>query len=275
MKKFLGVFIPVVFMILALGVGLYPYYSQWWNDRLQDKELATLTNMTQIGPEVKYAKIFEAAQEYNKKFTTTGDNSDYMHQLRMLESSGLMGRITIPVINVDLPIYHTSTDEVLRKGAGHMPETTLPVGGKATHAAITAHRGLAESVLFTNLDKVKKGDRFYIEVSGQTLAYEVNDVRIVKPDETKWLQIDPDKDLVTLVTCDPLGINTDRMLVTGERVEMDSVKAAEELKKQKISKPFPWWIFVAVGGIIFVGGISYWSVKPKKEKIKKEEIAKV
>ena len=217
--------------------------------------------MADTGLEERLLQLREDAHEYNKKLLSSGDNSDYMSQLN-LTSSGVMGRIKIPVIDVDLPIYHTSSDTVLRMGAGHMEETTLPVGGKATHAAITAHRGLAESVLFTHLDQVGVGDRFTLEVAGEVLTYEVDTVRIVAPTETDWLLVDPDRDLVTLITCDPLGINTGRMLVTGERVIPTPVEDIEGAMQRSDQPRFPWWLVAAVAGVLVLGGLARWARKP-------------
>ena len=264
MKKLFKIIVPVLMMVTALGLGLYPYYSQWWNDRIHAEVLSQLNDVVAVGPEERLENIRQAAHEYNQKFIATGDNSDYMQQLSPIDGSDLMGRIKIPSINVDIPIYHTSSDAILRKGAGHMEETTLPVGGKSTHAAITAHRGLAESVLFTNLDKVKVGDTFTIEVLGEPIVYQVETVRIVAPTETDWLKVDPDRDLVTLITCDPLGINTERMLVTGERTLPTPIKAIKEANAPVETGGIPWWIIVVVAGVIVTSYLAYWSTNSKK-----------
>lgn len=255
--------IGVLMGIIALGLALYVPFSQWWNDREHAKALAELNAAVQAGPEERIAKIREDARAYNTAFLASGDNSGYAQQLDPF-GDGVMGRIKIDKINVDLPIYHYSTDDVLRKGAGHMEETTLPVGGKATHAAITAHRGLAESRLFTDLDQVDVGDSFTIEVLGDALVYEVVTKRIVEPTETQWLVTDRDRDLVTLITCDPLGVNTERMLVTGERIFPTPQAAIDDVGKDSELPGFPWWLVAAAGGFALIMTLAWLTARPKK-----------
>ena len=188
----------------------------------------------------------EKAREYNSTLYQTqgvyvGDEaasilSDESYEsLLNLTDSGIMGRIEIPKINVDLPIYHGTEDDVLSKGIGHFKPSSLPVGGKSTRSVLTGHRGLPSSKLFTRLDEMEEGDYFFIEVCNETLAYKVNEIIEIKPEELSQLQIEPDKDLVTLVTCTPYGINTHRLLVTGERVPY------KESIKEEIQPSFPSW----------------------------------
>lgn len=188
----------------------------------------------------------EKAREYNSTLYQTqgvyvGDEaasilSDESYEsLLNLTDSGIMGRIEIPKINVDLPIYHGTEDDVLSKGIGHFKPSSLPVGGKSTRSVLTGHRGLPSSKLFTRLDEMEEGDYFFIEVCNETLAYRVNEIIEIKPEELSELQIEPDEDLVTLVTCTPYGINTHRLLVTGERVPY------KESIKEEIQPSFPSW----------------------------------
>jgi sortase A len=174
------------------------------------------------------------------------------------DSEGLMARIRIPSINADLPIYHGTSEAVLQRGVGHLEGTALPVGGPSTHAVVTGHRGLATSELFSKLDQVTAGDTFTIEVFGETLAYKVTETLIVEPEDTESLLIQPGKDLMTLVTCTPLGINSHRILVTGERViptpEAD-INAAGEAPD---IPGFPWWMITA-GGVIIGAGTYVWA----------------
>lgn len=172
----------------------------------------------------------QAAQEYNKTlFGTTvlsdpfdpdaGEETDAEYEsLLNLSGNSVMARIEIPVIGIDLPVYHGTSDEVLRKGAGHLRKTSLPVGGKGTHAVITGHTGLSSARLFTDLNLMAEGDIFLIHCLDQTLAYQVDSIKIVEPTETDDLRIDPEQDYVTLVTCTPYGINTHRLLVRGTRI---------------------------------------------------------
>lgn len=153
----------------------------------------------------------------------------------------MMGRLRIPSIDVDLPVYHGTADETLLRGAGHLQGTSLPVGGASTHSLITAHRGLAEATMFTNLDHVTVGDVFTLEVFGEVLAYQVVQTQVVAPDEQEALYPQPDRDLVTLVTCTPLGINTHRILVTAERVVPTPDEALEAAMRSSDLPRFPWW----------------------------------
>ena len=172
-----------------------------------------------------------------------------------------MGSLEIPVIDVRLPIYHGVSDDVLQRGVGHMSNSSLPVGGLGTHAALTGHRGLPSAELFRHLDEVQLGDVFYIHTLDDTLAYKVDDVRIVLPTAVDWLQIDTDKDYVTLITCDPYMINTHRLLVRGERIPYDEDKAelnvtadqesgAEQLRSMHLLAGII--IVIALAGICYI-----------------------
>lgn len=162
-------------------------------------------------------------------------------QILSADSTGLMGRIRIPNIDVDLPIYHGTDDATLLKGAGHLEGTSLPVGGKSTRTVITAHRGLAESALFTRLNEVKVGDTFSLEVFGEVLTYRVADTKVVEPQDSAAVKVEEGKDLATLVTCTPLGVNTHRILVTGERVLPTPQRDVDDAGKSSGLPRFPWW----------------------------------
>lgn len=163
-----------------------------------------------------------------------------------------MSRIQIPKIRVDLPIYHGTSDAALLEGAGHLQGTSLPVGGKDTHSVITAHRGLADATMFTDLDKVDVGDRFILTTFGQVLTYQVTDTRIVEPEDTATLRQEAGKDLVTLVTCTPLGINTHRILVTGKRILPTPPKDKQLAQNTRATLQFPWWAALYLTAIILI-----------------------
>ncbi|MCH9276978.1 class C sortase [Bifidobacterium amazonense] len=148
--------------------------------------------------------------------TTSAKDKDYQSQLDT--GGGVMGTIRIPKVSIDLPIYHGTSQEALASGAGHLYGTSLPVGGKSTHSVITGHRGLVEALMFTRLDEMQQGDFFYIEVMGETLAYQVDRISVIKPDDTRLLRVVDGEDRVTLMTCTPYGVNTHRLLVSGHRV---------------------------------------------------------
>ena len=183
--------------------------------------------------------------------TSADDSLDYDSMLTA-DSQGLMARLKITSIDLDLPVYHGTSDETLLKGLGHLKGTSLPVGGVGTHAVITGHRGLAQAEMFTRLNEVKVGDRFVIEVFGEVLTYQVNDTRVVEPTETQTLSVQAGHDLVTLVTCTPLGINTHRILVTGERVEPTPAEDIEAAGRPA-DPGFPWWAPAMAGGTALIG----------------------
>lgn len=182
---------------------------------------------------------------------------DYLAQLRG-DEQGLMARIKIPAIDLDLPVYHGTSDAVLEEGVGHLEGTALPVGGPSTHAVLTAHRGLATAELFTRLDLVEREDTFTIEVFGEVLAYEVVATRIVEPDDTESLVPRQGEDLVTLVTCTPLGVNSHRILVTGERIIPTPEKDLEDAGKRPEIPTFPWWAVIA-GGVVMTAAAYVWA----------------
>ena len=175
----------------------------------------------------------------------------YDQQLKAGEA-GIMGRIRIPSIDVDLPIYHGTSEETLLKGAGHLEGTSLPVGGDSTRTVITAHRGLPEATLFNNLDQVKEGDTFTLEVFGEVLTYRVFSTQVVEPQDSQAVLVEPGRDLATLITCTPLGVNSHRILVTGERIiptpaaDVDSAGQASELPR------FPWWLPISIAVLLLI-----------------------
>lgn len=215
-------------------VFLYPMTASWFAQYRQSKVIVNYVGQV-ADPSQRslVAKELADAHRYNDELASqaavrpgqwpsTSDKTsvtdlDY-DKLLCVGPSCMMGEITVPSIKVDLPIYHGTADETLLKGVGHLEGTSLPVGGAGTHAVLTGHRGLASATLFTNLDRVAVGDSFSITVLNQELAYKVISITVVDPDQTQSLKAVPGKDLVSLVTCTPLGINTQRIIVTGERV---------------------------------------------------------
>ncbi|WP_247628028.1 class C sortase [Microbacterium croceum] len=176
---------------------------------------------------------------------------DYDQLLRT--RTGVMSRIQIPSIAVDLPVYHGTDDVTLLRGAGHLEGTSLPVGGASTHAVITAHRGLADAVMFTDLDQLRDGDRFTVTTFGEVLTYEVVDIAVVAPSDTLSLRQEAGRDLVTLVTCTPLGINSHRILVTGERVTPTPPASTRAAEAGAEGAGFPWWLLAYAGALLLIG----------------------
>lgn len=225
--------------LIGLSILLYPLISDKWN-RYRDSELinqydTAVANDT-VSPKIE--DMFLAAREYNEQIKEEsipdafsirdGITDETYEALLNIGSDGMMGYVEIPVIGENIPIYHYTTEESLKKGAGHLFGSSLPIGGENTHAIISAHRGLPSAKLFTDLNLVEDGDVFYIHVLNKTLAYQVDQILTVKPEETESLGIQDGEDLVTLVTCTPYAVNTHRLLVRGHRIDYDEAKAVEE-----------------------------------------------
>lgn len=225
-------------IIFAIGllIMLYPLISNTWNEM---RSRNTVSQYESALPESAddRAKLIEDARMYNLNltpkeipdaFSVREGRKDQVYEALLDPSgNGVMGYIEIPVIDVELPIYHYTTEEVLKEGAGHLFGSDLPVGGKGTHAVIVAHRGLPSAKLFSDLNLVKIGDQFYLHISDEIFAYEVDDIKVVEPTDTDSLQKDADHDYVTLLTCTPYGVNSHRLLVRGHRVKYTEKQSAE------------------------------------------------
>ena len=226
-KLVIFLFIPMI--LLGLGLLLYPFISNRISVGHYQKVIQTYDK--KVSEETRDAnnKLLMDAREYNRSlsFGEVVDvfqnpevkNSDRYLSILNINDNGMMGYISIPKIDVRIPIYHGTTSDVLQKGVGHLEGSSFPVGGESTHAILSAHRGLPSSKLFTDLDQLKKGDIFYIYILNQVLAYQVDQVLVTEPSETDALRIVDGKDYITLVTCTPYAINTHRLLVRGERIE--------------------------------------------------------
>jgi sortase A len=184
--------------------------------------------------------------------TVVGAGSEAYRKLLDVGPGGMMGRISIPSIHADLPIFHDTDEETLSKGAGHLFGSGLPVGGTDTHSVITAHSGFVNATLFDNLDKVAKGDVFSVTVLGQTLYYKVDQILTVLPEDTDALRKVPGADLITLVTCTPKGINSHRLLVRGERTDPPSGDSAQKFPSQALDPGFPWWALALIGTAVVI-----------------------
>lgn len=200
----------------------------------QEKAIQTYISSISSESEDRYTQAIADAQQYNSLFYQTqgamvGNTQEILsdesyEQLLNVNGDSLMGMIEIPKINVNLPIYHGTADEVLEVGVGHVRESSLPVGGENTRSVLTGHRGLPSAKLFSRLDELVEGDLFFIRIGDVTFAYQVFEIEVIKPEEVERLEIVPEKDLVSLVTCTPYGVNTHRLVVTGERVSYDKAE---------------------------------------------------
>jgi len=226
MKKSKSNLLLLIVFLIGLSLLLYPVVSDYVNDKNQSHAIAAYQkNVTALSAQDTSA-LLAAASAYNAQlaagassFTLTDAQLAAYNRLLNADGSGVMGYIEIASIGVSLPIYHGVADSVLAVGAGHLPGSSLPVGGAGTHCVLSGHRGLPSARLFTDLDQLQKGDTFVLHVLDQKLTYEVDQILIVEPQDVSALAIDPDKDLCTLVTCTPYGVNTQRLLVRGHRVE--------------------------------------------------------
>lgn len=245
---------------------LYPLISNMVHQRQQSDAVASYDSAVSNRSEEEIQEILNQATEYNNMlFQSNGaivDNmdtsilSDESYNSLLNQANGIMGSIEIPKIDVDLPIYHGTEDDVLSVGVGHIQGTSLPVGGENTHCVLSGHRGLPGSSLFTRLDEMKEGDLFFLSVMGETLAYKVYDIQVVDPDNTEVLEITAGKDDVSLVTCTPYGLNTHRLVVTGERVpyeesEYNSIGSELPSLRELLFVAIPFVLLAVAGGLKF------------------------
>lgn len=226
MKKHNSTILLVIVFVVGLSLLLYPSFSDWWNSMHQSQAVATYVEQVATIDEDKYAEIWDSAWVYNRdliqrenRFTLNEEQKSAYTELLDVGGTGIMGYVEIPEIGVVLPIYHGTDEAILQVAIGHLEWTSLPVGGEGSHCVISGHRGLPSAKLFTDLDKMVEGDIFMFRVLDEILTYEVDQILIVEPYEVQHLQIEEGKDLCTLVTCTPYGINTHRLLVRGHRVE--------------------------------------------------------
>lgn len=240
--------ISVVVGILALSLILYPTISNIVNTSYAEENIKTYNSNVETLSEYEIDSYLQGAKRYNDSLAGIGSAPDYEEVLNF--DNGIMGTISIPKINLNLPIYHGNAESELQKGAIHNMNSSLPLGGESTHAVISAHTALPGKVYFDNLSELENGDDFSITILNKTITYEVTDKNIVKPEEIDdYLGIAEGKDLVTLVTCYPYAVNSHRLLVTGERID---VSAAEELKDKDISNNTDIWLVIAFFSVFVI-----------------------
>ena len=266
---------PPILLLAGILVLLYPVFATQYNNQRQERIASEFSAVAdQAGPDA-VAESLRRADEYNLKASEspildpwldaqrpgTAQYQDYLSQLNL---NDVMATIKIPSIDVNLPIYHGTDTATLDKGVGHLFGTALPVGGESTHTVLTGHTGLGNATMFDQLTSVKMGDYFYIETAGRHLKYQVTDIRVVLPHETESLNKVEGKDLATLITCTPYGVNTHRLLVTGERVPMDEEAVAAEAAQVKGAVMKPWMI-ASVVVILAVAGILWLRSRKRKD----------
>lgn len=267
-------------MVLIFGILLcsYPWISNYLYEKSAGFKIQSYQKKVENLAENRKTEWFSLAQKYNQElsgsrvkltdpFSERQASSGLSYQKMLaMDASGIMGTVEIPCIRLELPIYHGTSQEVLEKGAGHLFGTSLPVGGKSTHSVITGHTGLGKARLFTDLTELKKGDLFYISVVSRNLAYRVDQISVVKPEDTGKLQIMDGEDYVTLMTCTPYGINSHRLLVRGSRTSYQKAEKERILGRNQNSQ---WmrayqkaWM---IGLLIFA---AFWAIRGICQKIK-------
>lgn len=272
-KKLPKIFIGLIF-IIGLGIMLYPIISNLYIEHHQGNIIDEYNKTVESMPDDTLEKEREKAEGYNKMLTGNmvitdpfdpeaqkklEENSDYYNILN-IGNDNIIGYIKIPKINVSLPIYHGTSEDVLKRGVGHLQNTSFPIGGEGTHAVLSGHTGLSSAKLFTDLDKLEEGELFFIEVLGEKLAYKIDQIKIVEPSETSDLVIKSGEDYVTLVTCTPYGINSHRLLVRGTRIPYteDVEKEAKNEENSKVKSTWRDEYFKALA--VGLGGLSILAV---------------
>ena len=270
--------------LAAFSLILYPVVSNYIN-QMNSTTIATdyEQEVSHLSEEQENAMI-KQAQDYNESligigsiadpFSESNENQtedDEYNNLLKIDDTGMMGYIDIPKIDIVLPIYHGISEKVLQSGVGHLPNTSLPVGGESSHAVLSGHRGLANAKIFTDLNKMEMGDVFYIKVLHHTFAYQVDQILTVLPSETDALQIEKGKDYVTLVTCTPYAVNTHRLLVRGARIPYEEAKNVDE--EVGLHRTIPFYMIILIGGIaavviIWIGTKIY---SRRKEKVREQK----
>ena len=274
--------IRLLVLVVAFAVLLYPTVSSYVNEKNGSKVVSNYDAESVRLSNAEKEKMLEDARAYNKEMLSNIDLIDPFSQgeksldaryesLLNIDGSGMMGYIRIPKIKVEIPIYHGTSESVLQAGVGHFWGTSLPVGGESTHTVLTGHRGLPTKTLFTNMDKLVKGDVFYIKVLDETLAYKVDQILTVLPEETEALSIVPGQDYATLVTCTPYAINTHRLLVRGHRISYKEAVKIEKNTSTGIELSFTTKVLIVTLGIIFIGLIiaMLYSLYDKRRRKKK------
>lgn len=278
MKRIRVIFCVIIF-ITGLGIASYPFISNMVAQRHASQVVKDYETNVEEMDEEKIDAMKEAAKKYNEQLSnvvSVDDENENNEQgesyADLLNIGQSLGYITIPKINVNLPIYNGTSQDVLSKGVGHMEQSSYPLGGESTHCVLTGHRGLPSAVLFTDLDKLEIGDEFYLHVLDEILAYKVDQIKVVEPNESGDLEIIDGKDYCTLVTCTPYAINSHRLLVRGERTEYKG-EQDKQTKNQmqtgaltkRIVDVWPWLLGAFLVAVLIESGIFFSILKHKKQ----------
>lgn len=276
-SKRLTVLVPIVIFMIGAGIFLYPALSNYINTLQHNKTIQTYQAKLSSTDQAELDALWNEANAYNDQLAgeTLRDpfvlGSGYVlpeHYENVLnpQGDGVMGYIEIDKIDVRLPIYHGTSEEVLKQGVGHIEFSSLPIGGLNRHCVLSAHRGLPSSLLFTHLDEMEIGDRFYIHVLNEVHAYQVDSIETILPEELSFLHLDPNQDWVTLLTCTPYGVNTHRLLVRGHRIEYVEPTAQEEQQSSSLPKWLQEYIVsIGIGLFILLLLIIIWILRKKRK----------
>ena len=268
--------ILVLGFLVGVSLLLYPSFSNYWNRKTQTRAISNYESVLENLEPEDYSYIFDQAHDYNRRLFAQQDPLLYHDQVPgyyeslNVSGNGMIGYLKIERINVELPVYHGTSVEVLNVGVGHLEGSSLPVGGESTHSVLSAHRGLPNAKLFTDLDRVEIGDTFQITVLDQVLTYRVDQIKIITPYEISDLEIIPGKDHCTLFTCTPYGINTHRLLVRAHQVDASqksSIYIANEAYRVD-----PLIVMPGVAMPFVIGWLLYVLIVPVKKEALGEEI---
>lgn len=268
-----------LFLVFAVGAGLmlYPLVSNWWNEKHSSKAIATYVETVKKVTPKEQKEMIQQARDYNEKlacgvhFKLTEEEKAEYESILDITGTGIMGYVNIPSINVNLPIYHGTSENVLQIAAGHIEGSSFPVGGSKTHSVISGHRGLPSAKLFTDLDQLVVGDTFTVTVLSEILTYQVDQIRIVLPEEIEDLAIEENEDFLTLVTCTPYGINSHRMLVRGRRIS-DNASENGILIAAEATRITPVVVFVGVSLFLILSVVIVSGMIHRKHRINNSEI---
>jgi len=276
MKKHASTIFLILILLIGVSLLLYPTFADWWNSFHQTRAIASYTEEVANIDDDRYAELWSAAREYNlalldreNGFWLSEERKEEYQSLLNIGGNGIMGYIEIPELKITLPIYHGTDEAVLQIAVGHLDWSSLPVGGSSTHCVLSGHRGLPSARLFTDLDKMVEGDLFLLRVLDEVLTYEVDQIRIVLPHEVDDLVIEENKDLCTLVTCTPYGVNSHRLLIRGHRVETQETGVVRVTADAIQIEPAIVAPFLAAPVLLF---LLLLLLLPKRKKTGKEEI---
>ena len=284
-KKIIILCVAVFAFLIALGITLYPMISTWYNERHQAEVHIHYQEKVEQVDNTKLIEAKELAVAYNQTILPGAQDEDSFSKEALLSASenygsllnlagdGIMGYVEVPTIGVTLPIFHGTNNSTLERGVGHLLGSSLPVGGESTHSVLTAHSGMASQKMFSDLDRVKIGDIFFLDVLGEKLAYQVDQIKTVLPYDTTFLQTEMGNDLCTLVTCTPFGVNTHRLLVRGTRIEYEEAEVIVEEKLETEEPVKSTWeqqylqgILIGISAVVILGLglLVFWYVRRRR-----------